>query len=173
MTTCKDVCRYGNERRLDRQACAARKLLKKVGGPYFEVRVGRQSWQQPGGELHKLSLTAAKQVQRNALDKLHMPGMAAVGMLKVAFVPGSGPGRWHVEIHQVVAGATREEVTKAFSTRLDNSRDNYLRVDPVNPLGLKQIVRRVLDQVVMLRQQPDDGSPPVWPEKGARREYYR
>ena len=91
MKRCRDVCRYGSERRLDQQAAAARKLLKRVGGPYFEVHVGRQTWQQPLGNLDKVSVAAAKQVERNALDKLHMPGIAAVGMVKAAFIVKSRP----------------------------------------------------------------------------------
>lgn len=170
MNRCRDVCRYGSERRLEAQAAAARKLLKKVGGPYFEVHVGRQSWQQPAGGLDKVSLAAAKQVERNALDKLHMPDIAAVGMVKAAFMPDEG-GRWHVEIHQVIAGLGREEIRAAFSTRLDNSRVNFFWIDEVTDLN--PAVRRVLNQSVMIRQRPDDDDEPAWPKKRARGEYYR
>lgn len=171
MAVCKDVCRYGSGRRLDQQATAARKLLKKVGGPFFEVHVGRHGWQRAAGGLHTVSLQAAKQVERNALDKLHMPGMAAVGMVKAAFMPSGEAGGWHVEIHQLIAGASREEITKAFSTRLDSTRThNNLRIDPVQEL--KSALRRVLDQQVMLRELPED-TQPAWPNKKARREYYR
>ena len=172
MKRCRDVCRYGSERRLDRQAAAARKLLKKIGGPYFEVHVGRQTWQRPVGDLDKVSLAAAKQVERNALDKLHMLGIAAVGMVKAAFMPDEKESRWHVEIHQVIAGASREEIRTAFATRLNkNNGENYFWIDEVK--DLKRAIRRVLNQVVIVQQRPDDDDAPAWPNKQARREYYR
>ncbi|MCX7314022.1 MAG: hypothetical protein NTV56_20500 [Alphaproteobacteria bacterium] len=172
MKRCRDVCAYGSERRLERQAAAARKLLKKVGGPHFEVHVGRQTWQRPVGDLDKVSLAAAKQVERNALDKLHMPGIAAVGMVKTAYMPDGKENRWHVEIHQVIAGASREEIFTAFATRpTKNNGENYFRIDEIK--DLKPAVRRVLNQVVIVQQRPDDGDEPAWPKTKARREYYR
>jgi hypothetical protein len=171
MKRCRNVCAYGTERRLEQQGAAAHKLLKKVGGPYFEVHVGRHGWQKSIGNLDKVSLAAAKQVERNSLDKLHMPTIAAVGMVKAAFKSEEKDGGWHVEIHQIIAGVGREEIRTAFSTRLNSRRQNYFWIDKVK--DLKQAVRRVLHQVVMVQQRPDDDDKLAWPNKQARREYYR
>jgi hypothetical protein len=170
MKSCTDVCRYGSARRVGRLAERTRKLFKKVGGPYFEVHVGRQVWQRAAGDLNKVSLQAVKQVERNGLDKLHMPGMAAVGMVKAAFVPDGDAGHWHVEIHQIIAGAERDEITSAFSTRLDGTRENHLRIDPVTKL--KSALWRVLDQEAILHPSPWDDIEPTLPKKKTRREYY-
>jgi hypothetical protein len=171
MRRCRDICRYGANQRLHWQTFAARKLLKKVGGPFFELRVGRQSWRQPCGGLHKVSLAAVKQVERNALDKLRMPSIAAVGMMKAAYMPDERHGSWHVEIHQIIAGVSRKEIRNAFATRLDNNRENYLWIDKIK--NLTPAIGRVLDQSVMVRQRPDQGEEPARPRKEARGEYYR
>ena len=81
-------------------------------------------------------------------------------------------GRWHVETHQVIAGVGREEIRTAFSTRPNkNNGENYFWIDEVK--DLKQAVCRVLNQVVMVQQRPDDGDVPARPAKKVRREYYR
>jgi hypothetical protein len=171
MQRCRDVCCYGRKRRLAKDARAIRRLLKKNGGPYYEVRVGRGTWSQTGGQLDKLSLAAARQLNRRAFDALNKPSIVAVGRFKVGFEPHPNGGRWRGEVHQVVAGASRDEIQKAFTTRLDAGRDNYLWIDKV--ATLRGAVGRVLLRDGMIWQSANNDDEPKRPPKRVRGEYYR
>jgi hypothetical protein len=61
---CSEVCQFGTRRRRLKEIPAARRLLRKSAGPLYEVRVGRGGWAQPAGKLNRVSIAAAKKLNR-------------------------------------------------------------------------------------------------------------
>jgi hypothetical protein len=67
---CAEACWFGARRRRLREMAAVQSLFQKCQGPHYEVRIIRESWQQPIGELKVGSIAAAKQFKRRRLDTL-------------------------------------------------------------------------------------------------------
>ena len=89
---CVEVCAFADWRRRLEQIPAAYRLMKKTDGPIYEVRVVRGVWTRPTGELRDVSIAAAKQLNRRALDSIFIPELVAFGTFKVSTcsrVPGS------------------------------------------------------------------------------------
>lgn len=170
MQRCRDVCRYGNLRRRREQVKAALRLLQKCDGPHFEVRVGHGAWSRPSGSLDKVSLPAAKQLNRRSFDLLHIPSMAAVGMLKVSFSPEDEEGRWKPVIHEIVGGVELADVEKAFEARLNPRSRIDVMIKPVT--DLRSAIKRVLT-VEAISWLQDDSFELTRPKANVRGEYYR
>lgn len=167
---CAEVCQFGTRRRRLTEIAAVHRLLHKRPGPLFEVRVGRGAWGQPAGNLHSVSIAAAKKLNRWALDKLYMPGLVAIGLFKVSVAAKHEGGGWKCEIHQIVSGAKKVELEKVFATRRRNP-GNFLRVKEVTNLG--QTISDVLKRDVKGWQHPYRTEiTPDRPEKAHRAEYY-
>jgi hypothetical protein len=47
--------------------------MQNAEEPVCEVRVSRDCWARPTGELYNVSIAAAKQLNRRALDSLYYP----------------------------------------------------------------------------------------------------
>jgi len=140
---CMEACFFGTFRRRLRQVPAALRLLKDARPPFHEVRVSRALWSRPFGKLNEAGITAAKQLNRRALDSLYDCGIVAVGTFKVAPSPPHDTKRWICEIHQVVAGSLTHELERALSTReyrgeihtkLLNPFEDHLRVKEIQDL---------------------------------------
>src|SRR5665811_857261 len=65
---CSEVCQFGTRRRRLKEIPAAHRLLHKSAGPFCEVRVGRGAWAQPAGNLNRVSIAAAKKLNRLQVD---------------------------------------------------------------------------------------------------------
>jgi hypothetical protein len=167
---CSAVCQFGTRSRRQAQIAAVHHLLQKTRGPLFEVRVGRGAWGQPAGKLEAVSIAAAKQLNRRAFDQLYQPDLIAVGTFKVSVAPESEGAGWTSEIHQIVGGATKAELEKAFSTSRPDLAD-FLSVKKVTNLG--QAISDVLRLEVASWQHPlHSGEPAPRPNKARRAEYY-
>ena len=154
--------------------------MQKAGPPFHEVRIIRASWRRPAGQLKTASIAAAKQLNRRALDSLYDLGVVAVGTFKVAPAPQyEGPG-WICEIHQIVAGAKKEDLERIFSTRQDRGEIKSTSSDPINNLMIREVdalaakVSEVLRRDIQGWQHPWRREiTPTRPKKAERIEYYR
>jgi len=166
---CLNVCWYGNRHRRVASVPLVRELIQNNIGPICEVWVSRGCWARPAGKLHTISIAAAKQFNRRALDRLFIPAIVAVGALKTAFDPA--PELWIVEIHQVVAGVEKAELEQAFPTsRHRCGAPNYLRVTEIeNP---RRVIRDVLWRYPSCWRHPTDPTDPVLLKKSRRTELY-
>jgi hypothetical protein len=133
---CSEACPFGARRRRLNEIPAAYRLIKNSKGPVFEVRIVRGVWARQFGGLHGVSIAAAKQLNRRALDRLNEPKIVAVGTFKVSVAPKYMGQLWMCEIHQIIAGAKEEELEKVFcSTRPAPGTQNFARVKEVKNLG--------------------------------------
>ncbi len=172
--TCKEACAFGTRRRRLDEIRSALRLLKATDGPICEVRLARASWTRPVGDLRKVSIAAAKQLNRRALDSLFNPGLVTVGTLKVFAYSLVDDRCWVTEIHQLVAGAKEADLTLAFSHgRGGDEYVDYVRVTQVDNLDLAQAMSDVLKRD--LQSWPHPWEPQVVrvrPGKARRTEYY-
>ena len=168
--TCAEVCQFGARRRRLKEIPAAHRLLRKSAGPLYEVRVGRGAWTQPPGKLNTVSIAAARKLNRWALDRLNMATLVAVGTFKVSVAPQHEGRGWKCEIHQIIAGANKNELEKAFSTSRYAS-GNFLRVTEVTNLGqaISDALKRDVDG---WRHPYRTEITPERPKKRHRTEYY-
>jgi hypothetical protein len=104
---CVEVCTFADWRRRLEEIPAAYRLLKKTHGPVYEVRVVRGIWARPIGELRDVSIAAAKQLNRRALDRVHIPELVAFGSFKVSLAPEYMEPHWICEIHEIIVGAEK------------------------------------------------------------------
>ena len=171
---CAEVCWFGARRRRLEEIPAAIKLVQKCGGPMYEVRVIRESWERRAGRLKDVSTAAMKQFHRRALDTLYMPSIVAVGMCKVSFGITTDEPRWISEIHEIIAGAEKEDLEKAFSVYRRIPGVHYYNLfwaEEVNDIG--QAVNRVLRRDLRKWGHPFTGTNDPAPSKARRTEYYR
>jgi hypothetical protein len=167
---CAEVCQFGTRRRRLKEIPAVHRLLHKSAGPLFEVRIGRGAWAQPAGKLNRVSIAAAKKLNRWALDQLYYPDLIAVGVFKVSVAPKHEGGGWKCEIHQIVSGAKKKELEKVFSSSRHAS-GNFLKVKEVTNLGqaISDVLKRDVQGWQHLYQTEIT---PDRPKKGHRAEYY-
>jgi hypothetical protein len=168
---CAEVCQFGTRRRRRKEIPAAhRLLLRKSAGPFCEVRVGRGGWAQPAGKLNRVSIAAAKKLNRLALDKLYYPTLIAVGTFKVSVAPKHEGGGWKNEIHVIVSGAKKAELEKVYSSSRP-AAGNFLRVKKITNLGqtISDVLKRDVQGWQHLYQTEIT---PDRPKKSHRAEYY-
>jgi hypothetical protein len=153
---CTDACAFGARRRRVREILAVHHLLKKTGGPVYEVWFTRPAWARPSGELRSVSIPSIKKLNGRVLDKLFCPGAVAVGTVKAS--SDSQEPTWTVQVHEVIAGADKPELDRVFA--------GIAYVKAVKPQDVGQAIARVLQR-----------DPDVWkgfsPPKAKRRaEFY-
>jgi hypothetical protein len=172
-TDCKEVCAFGDRRRQLSLIPEAHRLLSKVPRPLHELRVVRGVWARPIGGLWDVSIPAMGKLNRRALDSLYKPSIVAVGTVKVAVAPRYKQPHWVGEIHQIVAGAEKQELEDAFVSKW--AKENYHSVvhwKEVEHLG--QTLARVFDTTLAEWQDPhcpyDELEKPT---KSQRQEFYR
>jgi hypothetical protein len=169
---CSEGCAFGTRKRRLEEIIAVHRLMTKVDGPICEVRLIRGVWARPAGKLRGVSIAAAKKLVRRALDNVYNPDIVAVGTFKVSFSSADGGPRWIAEIHQIVAGATKEELDKVLCRNRPDRNVNFLRVEQVNNLG--QSICEVLRREPQVWQHPSRNNEPssARPKKQYRAEYY-
>jgi len=177
---CLEVCAVGAFRRRIADVSAALRLLKSAPKPFYEVRVSRAFWSRPFGRLGEAGLTAARQLNRRALDRLYNPNVVAVGMFKVAPSPSNDKERWVCEVHQVVAGASKNDLERVLSTKQYRGEIrthklqlfyDYLMVKEIKTLG--PIVSEVFSHNLSGWQHPwQDAIPVERPNRKQRAEFY-
>jgi hypothetical protein len=155
------------------QIPAAYRLLKKTDGPIYEVRVVRGVWARPIGELRDVSVAAAKQLNRRALDTIFIPELVAFGTFKVSLASEYVEPHWICELHEIVAEAEKSDLEKAFF--ISGTREKYdsaVGITKVN--NIAQAISDVLQADLRGWQHPlsPDGSP-AKPRKAHREEFYQ
>jgi hypothetical protein len=171
---CVEVCAFADWRRRLQQIPAAHRLITKAHGPVCEVRVVRGIWGRPIGDLRRVSIGAARQLNRRALDTLLIPTLVAVGTFKVSVAPSYyHQPHWICEIHQIVAGANAAELEQAFTNAWGKEEyDSAVSVVEVKEIG--PTISDVLSVELKGWQHPrhlDDT--PARPRKAEREEFYR
>jgi hypothetical protein len=143
---CAEACWFGTRARRIREICAIHQLFAKSTGPVHVVRIVRGVWERPFNELKRVSIAAAKQLNRRAFDGLFNADIVAVGMFKVLIALESSGLRWTPEIHEIVAGPTKSELYTAFQNSRPGNLD-FIRVDSVESPGeaISSVLRRDLE----------------------------
>jgi hypothetical protein len=170
---CAEACYFGTRRRRLNEIAAVHRLLANVTGPLFEMRVVRGGWAHSFGQLHNVSIKAAKQLNRRALDNLYQAGIVAIGTVKVSAIPKHVGQRWMCEIHQIVAGAEKADLDRVFTPiRVPKNSDFVLWTKEVKDLG--PTISCVLKRDLQHWQHPSSGNEETAsrPKKVQRAEYY-
>ena len=143
---CAEACWFGTRTRRMSEIPAVHRLFAKAAGPVHVVRVVRGVWERSIGNLNRVSIAAAKQLNRRALDNLYNSNIVAVGMFKISIsLENSGP-RWIPEIYEIVAGPTKDELCAAFRNSRPGNLD-FARIEPVKTLGdaVSDVLRRDIE----------------------------
>jgi hypothetical protein len=130
-------------------------------------------WARPSGQLRYAPIAAAKKLNRRALDKLFMPTLVAVGIFRVTVEQLYDRYQWIYEIHEIVAGATKEELERVFPSRgRGPTLSNSLWLQEVTDLG--QAISRVFWRDLEGWQGPAQNNDEVEePTKRQRRQFYK
>jgi len=170
---CLEACWFGTRhRRLD-EIPAIYHLLQNSKKPLYEVRFVRGIWARPAKHLRYAPITAAKKLNSRALDRLFMPTLVAIGTFKVSVEERYEGHLWICEIHQIVAGAEKDELQKVFSSRRQAiAISNKLWLQEVTDLGqtISKVFRRDLETWQDLERKHLAAEEPT---KMQRREFYK
>jgi hypothetical protein len=143
---CAEACSFGTRARRMSEIAAVHGLFAQSQGPIHMISVRRGVWERPFNELKRVSIAAAKQLNRRAFDRLYNADIVAVGSFKVLIALENDGPRWIPEIHEIVAGPTKSELYTAFQNSRPGNLD-FIRVDPVDNLGesISGVLRRDLE----------------------------
>jgi hypothetical protein len=163
LVKCAEACWFGTRARRIREIPAIHQLFTQSTGPIHVVQIVRGVWERPFHQLGRVSVAAAKQLNRRAFDDLYSSDIVAVGTFKILVALESSGPRWIPEIHEVVAGPTKSELYTAFQNTRPGNLD-FIRVDPVENLGeaISSVMRRDLE-----------GRAGTSPKRSHRAEFYR
>jgi len=168
---CAEACWFGARRRRLEQIPLVYDLLQNGERPLHEMRIIRSVWVQPFGQLDRVSIGAANRLNRRALDEVFIPSMVAVGTFKVSAASKYQGNLWICEIHQIVAGAEREDLERVYGIgRRSANWTNFVWVKEIENLG--QAVSNVLRQDLEGWQNPYHEPDPWRPKKEQRNEFY-
>jgi hypothetical protein len=111
-----------------------RRLFDETDGPIVGLRTRHPAWIVPHGKLARFSVAAAHKMTRRGFDSLFMPKLVAAGVFKV-FV---NPTDYLIELHQIVAGASRIKLERAFYDARCEGVENVRRaIDNMLTAGFK------------------------------------
>ena len=170
---CIEACAFADWQRRQEEMPAAYRLLKEATGPIHEVRIIRGVWARPIGDLRDVSIAAAKHLNRRALDSIFIPKLVGFGTFKVSLTPEYVEPHWICEIHEIVAGAEKRDLEKAFLVRDTREKyDSHVEITEVENIG--QSISDVLKADLRGWQHPfwPDGFP-AKPRKAHWEEFYR
>lgn len=112
---CVEVCHFATLNRRLVALTTGLPLLDGHAGPHFAVTIVHPRWEVPVGGLADTNIAAAAQWTRRRLCDLAVPGLLALGSFEVSLNREvDGELHWAGEIEQIVAGATYEELRRAF-----------------------------------------------------------
>jgi hypothetical protein len=110
---CTDACAFGARNRRLREILAVDRLLKKTGGPVYEVWFTWRGWERPPGELRTISIPGVKKFNARVLNKLFSAEAVAVGMIKAS--ADSSEQTWTIQVNEIIAGADKVELNRVFT----------------------------------------------------------
>ena len=161
---CLEACWFGTCRRRLNETPIIYDLLQNCHKPLYEIRLVRSAWVGPTKGLPHAPIAAAKATNSRALDKLFIPTLVAVGTFKVSVEQLYDKYFWIYEIHELVAGAVKDQLEKVFSSsRLGPAITNKLWMQEVTELG--STISKVFRRDLQGWQDPQCGSAgeEAWP----------
>jgi hypothetical protein len=169
---CLEACWFGTCRRRLNEIPLIYDLLQNSKKRWYEVRLVRSVWVGPTKGLPHAPIAAAKATNSRALDKLFTPTLVAVGMFKVSVEQLYDKHFWIYEIHQIVAGAEKDQLENVFSSnRQGPAITNKLWMQEVTELG--STISKVFRRDLQAWQNPEwAGAELERPTKQQRREFY-
>jgi hypothetical protein len=135
---CSAACRFGAYRKKRTSIPSIHWLLSEHDGPLYEVRFRRVAWSQLFGDLHPSVGTIMKR-NRRALDDLFNNRLVAIGAIKVSLANGA----YICEIHQIVAGADKNPLERAFVPSEKVKATSFIWTEKIENLG--PVIYSVLD----------------------------
>jgi len=165
---CRAACIFAAARRDAAAIPAVIGLLKNHAGPLYEVRLTHQHWQRERGHLAEAALDTVRKMNRRCLDKLYNPAVLSVGLIKASVsketrektlnplsedypwsskkndIPMEEVELWRISLHQIVAGASHDELYRVFEARQWKGMHRGFTVDAVK--DVKEVVARLFDQ---------------------------
>lgn len=170
---CMDVCAFGKERRKLNQSQSIAQLAAN-DTDLLEVRVSRASWSCRLNDLDPVTIGAATNLNRRALDKIQ-ESVVAVGSIKVFACPArleETEGVWRWEVHEILACSSQRLVEQALQpSRGDAGPDSYVCIRPID--DLTEAIKRMLSHDLVEWKHPRDSTDPVRASTRWRKEYYR
>jgi hypothetical protein len=169
---CLEACWFGTCRRRLNEIPIVYDLLQNSHKPLHEVRLVRSTWVGPSRELPHAPIAAAKAANSRSLDKLCIPTLIAVGTFKVSVDQLYDKYFWIYEIHEIIAGADRDQLEKVLSSsRQGPAITNKLWIQEVTELG--STISKVFRRDLQAWQNPEWDEPKAErPTKAQRREFY-
>jgi hypothetical protein len=128
---------------------AISKLFKESDGPLHEVRLIRGAWISPFGSLCDINIRLIRKWSARALDRLFIPSLVGVGLVKPYVAPDYLNGFWMWEIHEIIAGAEKANLEKVLSLgRQHCAGIQRLSVREVSdlPKTISRVFQRELEQ---------------------------
>lgn len=175
---CLEGCHFATLHRRVETITSGLPILEAHPGPRYAVCIVHPKWEAEPGSLSELNIAAAAQWNFRRLQSLAIPGLLAMGSFEAS--PNEeldGSFHWAGEIQQIVVGATKEQLRKAFriEKRYRDMRPNQRIVDvrAFKSLPLKfaytqkRLVQRRLAYIDRKERQNRNVLPPrdpVWAE---------
>jgi hypothetical protein len=112
---CSEGCHFATRFRRIYGIYSAYKIFANHPGPFFDVSLVHPRWEKIPGTLETLNIAAARQWNYRRLRSLDATHVIAIGMFEVSLNRElDGSTHWGGEIHQVVAGAEKKDLSNAF-----------------------------------------------------------
>jgi hypothetical protein len=86
------------------------RLFTEADRPIVALRIRHPAWFVPHGQLASFSIPAAQKMTRRGFDNLFFPHLVVVGLFKVF----ADPTDYKIELHLIVAGASKIKLERAF-----------------------------------------------------------
>jgi hypothetical protein len=90
--------------------CRLQRLISEPDHPIVALRIRHPAWVVAHGNLARFSISAAQKMTRRGFDNLFFPHLVAVGLFRVLI----DPRNYKIELHLIVAGASKIKVERAF-----------------------------------------------------------
>lgn len=150
---CTEGCHYGTRHRRLEQLRTGYRLLEQHPGPLFQVSIVHPVWECPVGSLEEIAVPAAREWNYRHLKALDDDNIVAIGSFEVSVNRElDGELYWAGEIQQIVAGAAKDDLRKAFKIekhhRSRGSNQKLLKIIAVECLGrqLGYSVKRFVEE---------------------------
>jgi hypothetical protein len=150
---CIEGCHYGTRHRRLEQIRSGYRLLEQHPGPLLQVCIVHPLWERPVGSLAEISMPAAREWNYRRLKTLDDDNVVAIGSFEVSVNRELNDELyWAGEIQQIVAGAAKDDLRKAFQIgkhrRSRGSNQKLLKIIAVERFGrqLGYSVKRFVEE---------------------------
>jgi hypothetical protein len=150
---CTEGCHYGARHRRLEQIRTGYRVLEQHPGPLLQVSIVHPLWECPVGSLAEVGVPAAREWNYRRLKTLDDDNIVAIGSFEISLNRElDGELYWAGEIQQIVAGANKHDLRKAFKIekhhRSRGSNQKLLKIIAVERLGrqLGYSVKRFVEE---------------------------